>query len=561
MKTISLVVSDLSGNAENSVLLDKYNLKNKSVELYLLTNRQREFAAAQQCIEVHNENEVSDVIFELLSNMKTDYVMFIPDGFSFDYDDALLDALSLVDDNDVICYATRYTGDTINKFDIKYRNYVVNPALSDIILYPSAYMTFILSKRVCQSIVWKGHTMYNMMVNAFIDAILCGYKYAFTPLHVLSTELKSIDVDIKIDKEAHWNNFINKYPLFKHDYGHLLRKKIHRPTEQDIVIEKLQKTLLFRAVMLFRVFLKKIGFYDKKATVRYKKYLKQVRKEDELRKRDIEDKIEQLPLNMLKRNNDETDIVVSLTTHGKRLENSAPYGIYSLFTQTILPNRIVLSVNKEVWNNDNLPPLIKRLMQSGLEVIFCKDIRSHTKFLPALENFPNNPIITVDDDMCYEKHMIEELVTAYNNSDKKTIFCRQGVLPKKKNGKYIPYMQWDDTINFLGMNINNFAQYVSPYGVHGVIYPPHIFDSEIFRDDIFLKLAPHTDDIWFWLMEVRNNIKAYVVKETRTNEDGSVSMIEYLEESESTALYFQNCFNGRNDKEMYALLDYYGMNK
>lgn len=559
MKTISLVVSDFSRCTENSVLLDECNLKNKGVELYLLTNQQREFPTAQQCIEVHNDSEVRDVISELLSNMKTDYVMFIPDGFSFEYDDALFDALSLVDDNDVVCYATRYIGDTVNKFDNEYKNYVVNPSLSDIILYPSAYMTHIFSKRVYQSIVWRGHTMYEMIVNAFIDSILSGNKYAFTPLHVLSTKLKSIDVDIIIGKETHLNNFINKYPLFKHDYRYVLQKTIYKPTDQEIVIEKLQKTLLFRAVMSFRVFLKKLGFYDKKATIKYKKYLKQVRMEDELRKIDIASKIEQLPLNMLKRNNDDSDIIVSLTTHGKRLEDSAPYGIYSLFTQTMLPNRIVLNLNKDVWNNDNLPPLIKRLMQSGLEVIFCKDVRSHTKFLPALEKFPNNPIITVDDDMCYEQHMIEELVTAYHNSDKKTIFCRQGVLPKKKNGRYIPYMQWDDTINFLGVNVNGFKQYVSPYGVHGVIYPPHVFDNEIFRDDVFLNLAPHTDDIWFWLMEVRNNVKAYVVNGTRTNEDSSVSMIEYLEEAESTALYFQNCFNGRNDKEMYALLGYYNL--
>ena len=91
------------------------------------------------------------------------------------------------------------------------------------------------------------------------------------------------------------------------------------------------------------------------------------------------------------------------------------------------------------------------------------------------------------------------------------------------------------------------------------MYPPRIFDKEIFNDDVFLKIAPHTDDIWFWLMEVRSGIKAELVLHTQRQQDISVSMIEYLQENESTALYFENCFNGRNDKEMYALLEYYGM--
>ena len=260
---------------------------------------------------------------------------------------------------------------------------------------------------------------------------------------------------------------------------------------------------------------------------------------------------------MLQAKGDDTDIIVSLTTHGKRLSESAPYGIYSLFTQTVLPNRIVLSISQDDWNDDNLPPLIKRLQQSGLEVLYCRDMRSHTKLLPALAKYPNNPIITVDDDMIYEPHMIEELVTAYNHSDRKTVLCRQGVYPKMKDGKYIPYMEWDDTAHTPDLAQNKFRHNVSPYGVYGVLYPPHVFDQEIFNSDIFLKLAPHTDDIWFWLMEVRCGVKAQVVRPTRQAQDGSVSLIEYLQESESSALYFQNCFCGRNDKEMYALLEYY----
>ncbi|MBR2486484.1 MAG: hypothetical protein IKB46_01670, partial [Paludibacteraceae bacterium] len=181
MKTISLIVSNVNNKARNSILLDKYNLNKKNVELYLLTSIPCEIPSVKQSIVVLDEFELCDAINLLLPRLTTDYVIFVPEECYFLYDDALVDAMSLIDNNDVVCYNTRYIGDTINKFDIEYKNYVVNPALSDIILYPSAFMTFILSKKVYQSIACHGKSIYTIMANAFINAILSGYKYAFTP--------------------------------------------------------------------------------------------------------------------------------------------------------------------------------------------------------------------------------------------------------------------------------------------------------------------------------------------------------------------------------------------
>lgn len=558
--SISVIVVNDKNHSNCPILTDRYNLGNEHVKTYLLNMQTLGDDINIPCEHVLIKDNILLTINDLKAKLNTDYVILVSSDYTFEYDTALLDAITLAEQNDVVCLSTQYAGDGINKFSRDYINYMSQPTLSDLLLHPSAFVACVFSTKVFQTTCLRGNDIATITINCLIDSFLSGNKCAFIPLHILHTNLKSHEVDDKFDTKEQINSFLNLYPLLNVDYQMILFGKKIKPSDLDIVINKIQKTCVFRMFMKFRESLKRIGYYDKKAAWKYRKYLKQVRKDDAQLKEDIAQKIEQLPLNMLKRSNDESDIVISLTTHGKRLEESAPYGIYSLFTQTVLPNRIVINVNQDVWNEDNLPYLIKRLMKSGLEVNFCKDIRSHTKFIPALKLYPNNPIITVDDDMCYEEHMIEELVTAYNSSDKKTIFCRQGVLPKKKNGKYIPYMQWDDTTYFSHVEINGFSNPVSPYGVHGVVYPPHIFDDEIYKDEIFLKLAPHTDDIWFWLMEVRAGVKVRVIQGSRTQEDGSVSLLEYLEETESTALYFQNCFNGRNDKEMYALLEYYGLN-
>lgn len=559
MKTISIIFINLKQSINNSSFINQLCLNHKCIDLYVLTDKICDYKNIRHVIEVHSVVDVCQNINTMLPTLNTDYLMFVPSNYMFEYDDAILDAVNISENKDIVCFSTRY-GDTINKFDIKYKNYISKPSLSNIFLCPSAFAACLYSKKVYQTMALQGTNVYEALLCGLINSLCSVHNYSFVPLHILHTEAKSTDIDNTIDINGCIDNFMHNNPLLKRDYQYLLRRINDRPLELDIILEKIQKTFIFRKFLSFRKFLKRIGYYDKKASYKNKKYLQQVRRDDAQRKRDIEQKILQLPLNMLKRNNNEKDIIVSLTTHGKRLTESAPYGIYSLFTQTVLPNRIVINVNKDVWNEENLPPLIKRLMKSGLEVNFCKDIRSHTKFIPALKLYPNNPIITVDDDMCYEEHLIEELIAAYNNSDKKTIFCRQGIFPKKRNGKYLPYIQWDDSINIMNESINQMAQCVSPYGVYGVIYPPHVFSEEIFKDEIFLKLAPHTDDIWFWLMEVRENIKAQLVLNSQTSKDYNVSLLEYLQENESSALYFQNCLNGRNDKEMYALLDYYGLN-
>ncbi len=76
---------------------------------------------------------------------------------------------------------------------------------------------------------------------------------------------------------------------------------------------------------------------------------------------------------------------------------------------------------------------------------------------------------------------------------------------------------------------------------------------------MFLKIAPHTDDIWFWIMQYKNEIKVEIVENSSQEENISVNYAEYINPDGSLALYFENCFNGRNDIELKALLEYYGI--
>ncbi|MDR1893713.1 MAG: hypothetical protein LBQ61_03335 [Spirochaetales bacterium] len=47
-------------------------------------------------------------------------------------------------------------------------------------------------------------------------------------------------------------------------------------------------------------------------------------------------------------------------------------------------------------------------------------------------------------------------------------------------------------------------------GCGGVLYPPRCLHGDVFLEEVFMKLAPTSDDIWFWLMGVRNKTKVCV---------------------------------------------------
>ena len=81
-----------------------------------------------------------------------------------------------------------------------------------------------------------------------------------------------------------------------------------------------------------------------------------------------------------------SEIIVSLTTFGRRLWR-VYLTIESIMQQSMKANRIVLWVNESY--KEKLPQILYLQMQRGLEVRFCKDIRSYTKLIPSLLTFPD----------------------------------------------------------------------------------------------------------------------------------------------------------------------------
>lgn len=241
------------------------------------------------------------------------------------------------------------------------------------------------------------------------------------------------------------------------------------------------------------------------------------------------------------------EIVVSLTSYGKRVE-TVYLAIASMMRQSLKPNRIVLWLGEE-FKDKRLPATLRLLQKRGLEIRFCKDIRSYTKLIPSLEEFPDAAIITIDDDMIYDFELVDRLIRAHI-MEPKTVWClRMTEITFGSNGEIAPYKRWTPgkTEHESPMN---FAT-----GVGGILYPPHIFTDEILDREKFMSLAPTADDLWFKAMEITSGVK--VKKIPTKNPSGEDYISGIVPHSEGLAGH--NVDNGGNDATIRALSSYFDL--
>lgn len=306
--------------------------------------------------------------------------------------------------------------------------------------------------------------------------------------------------------------------------------------------------------LLFRLrdrFMVSLGLFELKKKMKQKIFFTSLRIEDWFKKKVIDRKLKSLPTNLLGANFNDGDIVISVTSYGKRVSDALPYMLFSLLEQTVLPQKIVVYLDYDNWSMHNIPWQLKRLQEVGVDIRFCKDIRSYKKLIPALVDFPNNAILTLDDDMYYHHSYMEWMTNAYSNSDKKTVIGQWGCIPTKENGHYIPYNRWPDCKKGTKDDEKSFI------GCCGICYPPHIFDDEILKEEVFMQLCPIADDIWFWAMQERLGIKRSYIEPWGRGYHISVNRIEEYDWSQTGTLMSQNLVGGRNDQQLVNILEYY----
>ena len=248
---------------------------------------------------------------------------------------------------------------------------------------------------------------------------------------------------------------------------------------------------------------------------------------------------------------DGKQIIVSLTSFPARIDD-VKYTIFSLMQQTIKPNKIILWLGEDKfkYKEKDLPKDLLKLRENGLLIKFVKDIGSYTKLIPALRQYPDSLIITVDDDIFYPKTLVEDLYQEYSNNPD-CIVAHRVHRVRICDKKIAPYSDWDFAVKIVPSN-PSYLNFLT--GVGGVMYDSTLLYKDVLREDIFIRYCPKADDIWFYVMAVLQGTKIKMVpkgayKLFYVNPDKEIS-------GEDTLLS-HNVREGGNDIQFRSLCELY----
>ena len=246
----------------------------------------------------------------------------------------------------------------------------------------------------------------------------------------------------------------------------------------------------------------------------------------------------------------EKKIIVSLTSYSKRIEFIAPC-VYTLLHQTMKPDMVILWLAESDFphRNADLPQALVKLQEIGLSIEWCEELRPHKKYYEAMKRWPDDIIITVDDDVIYPAQLVESLFKAHQKHPESVCTTRVRQIRTDENGQLLPYNDW--TL-FEGPGEKGPALNLLPTGVGGILYPPHCLDKQVFNKEEFKELCLFNDDLWLKLMQLKKGTPVFKL-------NWPYPWITYVEGSQENSLWTINMGKNQNDLCLDKMKHYFSI--
>jgi hypothetical protein len=187
-------------------------------------------------------------------------------------------------------------------------------------------------------------------------------------------------------------------------------------------------------------------------------------------------------------------VIVSLTTIEPRL-GVVDLVIRSILNQSVLPQKLLLWVHHSL--KEKLPAKLTALQSEIFEIRTTPLHSSHKKLIHTIKAFPSTTIITCDDDLMYRPdwlYLLQQEALLFPG----TIIANQTrKISRSESGDFLPYSGWP-----VNQTAEENPSYVLPIGAEGVLYPPESLDHRYAEEELFMKLAPKADDLWFKSMSL-----------------------------------------------------------
>jgi len=221
-------------------------------------------------------------------------------------------------------------------------------------------------------------------------------------------------------------------------------------------------------------------------------------------------------------------LIVSMTSHPGRIATTW-LAIESIMRGNVKPHCIILYLARDDFpaqSRKSIPTTLTILQKRGLEIRFTGiNYFVATKLIPALKDFPNDTIVTADDDRIYDPRWLETLTNTARAHPKCIVcphvrrYCKSSVddpindiKPTYPGGVRINapvgyFIAWPPIDYTIQQPVYNKQIYGIFEGFAGVLYPPNCLHPDVFDIDQFRTLCPVADDIWFQVMAMRVGTK------------------------------------------------------
>ena len=132
-------------------------------------------------------------------------------------------------------------------------------------------------------------------------------------------------------------------------------------------------------------------------------------------------------------------VIVSLTSFPPAITYAAR-AVQSILNGSILPDKVILYLTFAEFGEKGIPQDLQELTKknSRFEIRdYPINIRSYRKLVPALTDFPDAIIVTVDDDVNYHPNMLRDLLELHKQIPNAVLAHRAKCIKPDK-----PYSKW-----------------------------------------------------------------------------------------------------------------------
>lgn len=238
-------------------------------------------------------------------------------------------------------------------------------------------------------------------------------------------------------------------------------------------------------------------------------------------------------------------IIVSVTSYPDRIHTVAK-ALESIFRQWLQPDAVWLVLSEEQFpgRERDLPKELLALRKKGLVIRWVeRDLKAHKNYFYAARDNRNCILITMDDDVLYERDVTGTLYESYLKHPD-CISCMRAQRITQRDGRIAWYGEWKkDASDLYGKSSHEtFA-----LGSGGILYPPDSLPEETFDVERILENSLNASDLWLKFMELKAGRKVVLA--------GKGSEPRLIAGTQDNALYFANAFRGGYDQCLALLLE------